>query len=157
MKYQGTVSPGHPRQTVGDHRVVLGGADPAGARTVPVTVNVTFLLLGAFHSRIREFLNNSLPVSTMMERKVLSSLVLWQKMTFDGIRSLMEDDLWWKTTFVGRRPLTENDLWWKTTNKEDLDIAGRHTALDIFCFAVFLFCNTNAILVSFYNFYSLLI
>ena len=78
---------------------------------------------------------------------------LW-KMTFDGRRPLMEDDLWWKTTFEGTRPLMEDDLWWKTPfdgrrssmeddnednlkNKEDLHIAGRHTALDIFRFAVF--------------------
>ena len=39
----------------------------------------------------------------------------------------MEDSLRWKTTFDGRRPSMEDDLY----------IAGRNTALDIFCFAVF--------------------
>ena len=50
-----------------------------------------------------------------------------------------EDDLQWKTTFNGRRPsmeyANEDDL----KIKKNLHIAGRHTALDIFRFAVFFF------------------
>ena len=54
----------------------------------------------------------------------------------------MEDDLWWKTTFDGRKTtssiemdhINEDDL----KNKEEFHIAGMHTALDIFRFAVFL-------------------
>ena len=42
----------------------------------------------------------------------------------------MEDELWWKEDDLNN----EADL----KNKEDLHIAGRHTALDIFSFAVFL-------------------
>ena len=60
-----------------------------------------------------------------------------------------EDDLRWKMTFHRRRPLTkmtfhgrrpsiEDDNEDDLKNKEDLHIIGRHTALDIFCFAVFL-------------------
>ena len=47
---------------------------------------------------------------------------------------MMEDDLLRKTTYDGRRLMMDN-----LKNKEDLYIGGRHTALDIFHFAVFLF------------------
>ena len=32
------------------------------------------------------------------------------------MQSLMEDDIWWKMTFNGRRPLMEEDLWYMTDN-----------------------------------------
>ena len=37
------------------------------------------------------------------------------KMTFDGRRPSMEENLRWKTTFDRRRPSMEDDLRWKTT------------------------------------------
>merc|ERR1711984_4291 len=53
----------------------------------------------------------------------------------------------WKTTFDGRQPSMEDDLQWKMTNKGRIIMGevslqksfpiGRHTALDIFRFAVF--------------------
>ena len=49
----------------------------------------------------------------------------------------MEDELQWKTTFDGRQPSMEDDNEDDLKNNEDLHIAGRHTALDIFRFAVF--------------------
>ena len=49
----------------------------------------------------------------------------------------MEDNLWWKTPFDGRRSSMEDDNEDNLKNKEDLHIAKRHTALDIFRFAVF--------------------
>ena len=51
----------------------------------------------------------------------------------------MEDNLWWKTPFDGRRSSMEDDNEDNLKNKGDLHIAGRHTALDIFRFAVFFF------------------
>ena len=54
----------------------------------------------------------------------------------------MEDNLQWKTTFDGRKTTSKmymdlnNEGYLK--NKDDLHIAGSHTALDIFRFAVFL-------------------
>ena len=51
----------------------------------------------------------------------------------------MEDDLRLKMTFDGRQPSMEDDNKDDLKNKEDLHIAGRHTALDIFRFAVFFY------------------
>ena len=56
---------------------------------------------------------------------------------YDGRGPSMEDNLRWKTTFNGRRPSMEDDNEDDLKNNEYLHIAGRHTALDIFCFAVF--------------------
>ena len=63
------------------------------------------------------------------------------KTTFDGIQPSMEDILRWKTTFDGRGPSMEDDNEDDLKNKADLHIAGRHTALDIFRCAVFLYMN----------------
>ena len=84
---------------------------------------------------------------------------LWLKTTFDWRGPLMKDDLWWKTTFEGRRPSIEDDLWWKTIFDGRWPMGGvwlgekfpfkrvfptgRHTALDIFRFAVFVFIDTT--------------
>ena len=74
------------------------------------------------------------------------------KTAFDGKQPSMEDNIWWKTTFDGIWPLMLDKICWKiafhwrtTTskiqmnlnndddlkNKEDLYVAGRHTALDM--------------------------
>ena len=58
---------------------------------------------------------------------------------------MREDDLWRMTTFDERQPLMEDDNEDDLKNKEDLHIAGRHTALDIFRFAVFFFIKTSKI------------
>ena len=52
---------------------------------------------------------------------------------------MMEDALGWKTTYDGRRLMMKDDNEDDLKNKEDLHIGGRHTALDIFRFAVFFF------------------
>ena len=49
----------------------------------------------------------------------------------------MEDDLRSKMTFDGRRSSMEDNNEDNLKNKEDMHIAGRHTALDIFRFVVF--------------------
>ena len=46
-------------------------------------------------------------------------------------------------TFHGSRPSMEDDNEDNLKNKEDLHIAGRHTALDILRFAVFFFFTTK--------------
>ena len=55
----------------------------------------------------------------------------------DGRRPSMEDGLRLKMTFDERRPSMEDNNEDDLKNKEDLHIAGRYTALDIFRFAVF--------------------
>ena len=56
----------------------------------------------------------------------------------------MEDDLWWKEddlkTWVNLN--NENNV----KNKEDLHIAGRHPALDIFRIAVFLLMRSTSLM-----------
>ena len=52
---------------------------------------------------------------------------------------MMEDNLCWKTPYDGRRLKMKDDNEEDLKNKEDLHIGGRHTALDIFRFAVFFY------------------
>ena len=55
---------------------------------------------------------------TDTDTDILIPILIWwntRKMTYDGRRFMMDDDLWWNTTYDGRQLMMEDDLWWKTT------------------------------------------
>ena len=63
------------------------------------------------------------------------------KMTLDGRRPSMEDNLWWKPTFNGRRPLMEDDLWRRLFIKQLTNCRSPHSTGHILLCGTFSICH----------------